>query len=381
MPSESQSGESGQHEVTRALRGWFGGQPLTVHPLGHGHINGTWLVTLDAPDAPPQRYVVQKINQAVFSDPGKVMANLRRVVQGRQEVQDLAGVFAYALPVPVPALSGAYLVQSGRQSLPDGSEAAGQWRLTKYLEQSRTLQSLGSTRQAEAAGRAFGELQRWLGLQRGMEFTEVIVGFHQLPQYMQALQVAIQGLGAGGQVLTEAEQVLCDELQLRDYILAPVGSASTVQSPGQTLIHGDCKVNNLLFAQNDDRVVAVLDLDTLMHGPWWLDFGDLVRSATCTDAGEFEQVYYPALARGFFTGRAWASLTQQQLEEALAAPAHMTYMLCVRFLTDHLLGDKYFKVSQRGDNLRRAQAQYRLLRTLESSATTRFMRSALGEFL
>jgi len=382
-----------QKAAQQALQRWFGDQPVTVQPLGAGHIHGTWLVTLNSTQTNQQRYVLQRINQAVFASPDKVMANLLRALpEARAEEQPASShAFPYALPAPIAARSGDYLVQSGVQVRADGSNVPGQWRLANYIEQSRTLQMLASSAQAEAAGRAFGEFQYWLAAQHSTEFVEVIPGFHQLPQYLQALLQAAVVLDHSShedqhkQKSNTRERALFDALQSRNY------AAVALEDGATALIHGDCKLNNLLFAANHDQVVAVLDLDTMMHGPWWLDFGDLVRSATCSDAGEFNEAWYPALVRGFFIGRTGFDQQQRQVQRtepllteallatALQAPAYMTYMLCVRFLTDHLRGDEYFRVAQHGDNLRRAEAQYRLLMTLESSATRRFMRGVLEE--
>jgi len=364
-----------QTAVQQAIPHWFGDQPVTVQPLGAGHIHGTWLVTTQETTAPgttdatglgQRRYVLQRINQEVFARPDTVMANLL-CVQRDMPATDLpafSSAFPYALPAPIPARSGSYLVESGLQLLADGSQVPGQWRR-----------------------RAFGEFQYWLGAQQGIEFAEVIPGFHELRRYLRALHQAamnheqLHSPDRGG--VTRA-RTLFDALLSRDYAAITLEARDATQ----TLIHGDCKLNNLLFAADADQVVAVLDLDTMMQGPWWFDFGDLVRSATCSEAGEFNQVWYPALARGFFEGRAGVSdirhqvrPAEGQLSAALQAPAYMTYMLAVRFLTDHLLGDQYFRVTQHGENLQRAEAQYRLLATLESSAIRSFMRGVLEELL
>ena len=137
----------------------------------------------------------------------------------------------------------------------------------------------------------------------------------------------------------------------------------SVGSVAATVIHGDCKVNNLLFAAKSDAVVAVLDLDTLMAAAWWLDFGDLVRSAAWNDADEFEPAFYKALAEGFFSGR--GGLEASELDAALRAPAHLGFMLSVRFFDDHLRGNNYFRVAQPGDNLQRATAQLVKLRQMQ----------------
>ncbi len=125
-------------------------------------------------------------------------------------------------------------------------------------------------------------------------------------------------------------------------------------------MHGDCKVNNLLF--RDNEACCVLDLDTVMYGHWGLDFGDLVRSGADV-GGRFSLALYEALVRGFVNELSLSTDTQT----LLLAPRHVGLMLGIRFLTDHLAGDRYFRVRQHGDNLARALAQLDLVRQMEAS--------------
>jgi Ser/Thr protein kinase RdoA (MazF antagonist) len=121
-------------------------------------------------------------------------------------------------------------------------------------------------------------------------------------------------------------------------------------------------VNNLLFEPHRSRVVAVIDLDTVMRGHWAWDFGDLARSAAAGPKG-LSVPRYRAVVSGFLRG---AEVTAD-VEALVLAPRYVTVMLAARFLTDHLQGDRYFKVAARGDNLRRAGEQLRLLRTMVAS--------------
>ncbi len=129
-----------------------------------------------------------------------------------------------------------------------------------------------------------------------------------------------------------------------------------------TLVHGDCKVNNLLFEQDADEVAAVIDLDTVMRGHWAWDFGDLARSAAAAGS-RFDLHRFAAVAEGFVAGSGLAP----DLQPLLLAPRYVTLMLAVRFLTDHLQGDRYFRVGARGENLQRARAQFDLLLAMEAA--------------
>ena len=135
----------------------------------------------------------------------------------------------------------------------------------------------------------------------------------------------------------------------------------TALGPSRGFIHGDCKINNVLFRDDKDQALAVIDLDTVGPGHWAWDFGDLVRSVAFSH-GSVELELFQACVKGFSCGRGifgqTAQITAQQMS---IAPAYIAFTLGVRFLIDHLRGDEYFRVSQRGENLHRAAEQFTLL--------------------
>ena len=341
--------------VRHALVEWFGNEPCTVEVFGHGHINHTWRVHHKGAD-----FVLQNLSSEVFSDPRSIAANQGRLFESAAETQD----FAYLLPQPLPARNGETLI-----SLPNAPSAStthsrisskqqgaisDYWRLCPYLGDSRTLQKLSNPIQAQAAGEAFGHFQRMAHKVAPDALVPVIDSFLQLDGYWKSLTQAVSEYGADDEeahLLWTALQRLFDACQ-------------SVDSSPATVIHGDCKVNNLLFAADSDAVIAILDLDTLMAAPWWLDFGDLVRSAAWNKTDRFEPAFYTALAQGFFSGR--GGLEASELDAALRAPAHLGFMLSVRFLDDHLRGNKYFRVAQPGDNLQRATEQLDRLEQMQT---------------
>ena len=303
-----------------ALTHWPGarGHP---RPLAGGHINDTYLVGEQGEDP---RYVLQRLNSTVFPDPLAVMRNLSKVTAHAGE--DF-------LVAPIPSSSGESFAM-----LPGGHA----WRLFPWLP-SRTFQALPK-HLLQPAGAAFG---RFLHSLRdfGQEFETVIDGFHDLGHVLARLDAA----PAGGEVAAE---------------LRRVEALRTAFVPGKPscVVHGDCKINNLLFHPTKDAVAAIVDLDTVMLGdPAW-DFGDLVRSAF---AGSEEtapaQALSPAgfedLCGGFADAYGTEFGAGDDVQRFAAAPAYMSLMLAVRFLTDHMEGDLYFKVPERGANLRRARSQ------------------------
>ena len=285
-----------------------------VRPIDAGHINDTYLVD--------EHYVLQRLNRSVFRDPQALMRNLAKAV---------AHEGGNLLLPPIPTKEGA----------PFGVDADGDtWRLFPHLP-SRNFQSLPDELLV-AAGRAFGGFLATFADFAG-ELEPVIEGFHDLAFYLRRLDSAPK-LDVG------TTSVEINELRTRFRPGKP-----------QHVIHGDCKVNNLLFHATRARVIGIIDLDTLMLGdPAW-DFGDLVRSAFAGSeeteaAAEFSRARFEPLCQGFCS----AFDAMDEVERYASAPAYMSFMLAVRFLTDHLEGDTYFKVDRRGDNLGRARSQLEL---------------------
>ncbi len=313
--------------------GWFHG-PAALSALGDGHINDTWLAT----DPAGGRFVLQRLNRRVFPDPGRVMGNLRRVLNHLSAAG--AGLTAELLGT-----------RGGEDALVD--HEGDWWRLWRYVEGGRSLERTADPALCAAAGAAFGRFQRLLSDLPPPPLEPSIPGFLELDGYLARLDEVMGGqpeaeeelLQAGGSpAFLDAHRVLGGSL-----------------APRKDLIHGDCKLNNLLFAGDSAKVLAVLDLDTVMHGHWAWDFGDLARSVL---VGCAEPAAYPglfsALCRGFVQG----SGRRPPPGDLVLAPRYIAFMLGVRFLTDHLQGDRYFKVREPGDNRRRAWQQFDLLKRL-----------------
>lgn len=301
------------------------GERPRARPLAAGHIHDTYLVRTDG----AARFVLQRLNTFVFPRPEAVMDNLARVLAHG----------GAPLVAPIPSASGAALVTDA------GGDA---WRLFPHVP-SRAFERLPDELLAPA-GAAFGGF-----LAAFQNFAEplapVIDGFHDLGGYLAAVDAAPKTRDAA------AELRAVDALRAA---FAPGG--------GQQVIHGDCKINNLLFHLRAPTVAAVIDLDTVMRGdPAW-DFGDLVRSAFAGAeesgaARPLTQQAFSALASGF--AGAWP---MDDPARYAAAPGYMSFMLAVRFLTDHLRGDVYFKTKRRGDNLLRARSQLALAARFKDAA-------------
>lgn len=321
--------------LTPAARALAGGWRLTgeLTPLGEGHINDTQLVVTDT----SARFVLQRLSRSVFTDPGRVMANLVRVID------HFSRLGATLVPPLVPTASGAWAFVD---------DAGDWWRLWQYVAGGRSLSRTADPATCRSAGEAFGRFQRLLADLPGPALEPTIEGFLELDGYLTRFDAACSAAdtqsavtaACGGMGFVDAHRALAARFPRQ-----------------QDLIHGDCKLNNLLFAAGSTDVLAVLDLDTVMTGHWAWDLGDLSRSVlmgAMTD--EIASVVLTAVVDGFAQG----SGRRPDLETAVDATVYVAFMLGIRFLTDHLQGDRYFRVARRGDNLDRARAQFELVRRL-----------------
>ena len=314
--------------------------PVKVAPLAAGHINDTYIVDVrNGSDC----FVLQRVNKRVFPRPRAVMRNIAKAL-----AHDHTGL----LVTPLPTTAGEPFVEDA---------AADLWRLYPFVP-SRCFQDLPEDLIAPA-GAAFGEFHAaFADFDDSLE--PAIDGFHDLARYLAAFDAA--------PTTPDAAAARRQVDALRD---------AFTPTTGQQLIHGDGKVNNLLFHPTENTVVAIIDLDTLMVGdPAW-DFGDLARSVfigaeEAAGARPLSLARFERLCQGFVAAH-------RELDDPVRyanAPAYMSFMLAVRFLTDHLQGDRYFKVRQRGDNLQRALAQLQLARQCQDAvpAFTKALQAAIA---
>ena len=320
-----------QQAAAALLDGWQ--IQAGLQPLGEGLINDTFLA--EVPDSQARRWVLQRINADVFPDPGLVMDNVARVVRHvRRTHPDL--------------VAGLVTTADDADFFVDADGDC--WRLWDYVAHAETLQAFATPGQAQSAGQTFARLHNALADLPGPRLRTPIPGFMQMSHYLAALD---SELGR--------QRTLEREAQNASAFIAERGALAEEFQRPTGYVHGDCKVNNLLFRNN--QACCVLDLDTVMYGHWGLDFGDLVRSGADV-GGRFSLALYEALVRGFVNELSMPTDAQT----LLLAPRHVGLMLGVRFLSDHLAGDRYFRVGQHGDNLTRALAQLDLVGQMEASA-------------
>lgn len=358
-PQESvPSADAPKHfsEVAEALR--LPGRFVRAIPYGSGHINDTFAVDF-ACGGDVRRFIFQRINHRVFREPEKLMENIDRVL-----AHIAAKRGATSDGVRLELLRSATGAPYCRTS--DGAY----WRAFPFIAGARSHDVAGAPSLAREAARAFGAFQRDLADLPPPRLHETIPHFHDTPRRFEALERAIAEDRLGR---ARAAQREIDFARARR---AAADRLLSLQRSGllpERITHNDTKINNVLISDADGTAVCVIDLDTVMPGLVHYDFGDLVRTSTCLapeDETRLDRVsmrfdYFEAILRGYLE-TAGDFLTPEERRHLPFGGILITLETGVRFLTDHLEGDRYFKIHRPNHNLDRARAQFRLVESIES---------------
>ena len=344
--------------------------------LERGHIHDTIVARCRSAAGIAERYVVQRVNSAVFRDPDALAANLVCVTSHVRAALHARGVgdLSRRCLWPVVSPAGRALHRAA-----DGSP----WRAFPFIEDTFALDTPRSPRDAEEAGRAFGGFVADLADLDPDQVKETIPRFHDLSARRTSLENAVHSDPVGRARDVSAEIDTANSAT--DVILAAPELA-----PGalpRRVVHNDCKLNNLLLDDRSGEALCVVDLDTVMPGAVLFDFGELARTGACPAAEDerdlahirLDPELFRALARGFVAGTRGLLAGEEIRALALAGPL-MALENAVRFLTDHLEGDRYFRIARPGHNLDRARAQLRLAeRMLEAEREMRAVFEALAK--
>lgn len=324
-----------------------------ITPIDGGNVNDSWQVQLSSGTF----FVLQKLSPAVFPDPTLVMANLERVTDHlHQELQRQSN----------PSLQVSQLLHSptGRASYED--RQGNHWRMLSYIDNSRTLRTLDTPIQAREIGRLLGCFHQLLTTLDPADLHDPLPGFHLTPDYLKQYDSIRTQHRRPANEQEKQCAALIEQSRHRADILERHRT-----SLGSGIIHGDPKVANFLFAKDSDTAISLIDLDTVMPGLLLHDLGDCLRSC-CNRAGEevedvgeisFDAEMFEAALQGYCS-QAISLLNTKDQELLIDAVWLISFELGLRFFTDHLAGNRYFKVQQPKQNLQRALIQLHLAKSI-----------------
>ncbi len=337
------------------------GDLLHAEPCKIGHINETYIATYNQGGI-QVRYVHQKINTHVFKDPNAVMDNFVRVTSHQRQKLSERGAR--------DASRRSLTVIPTRNGRPYYRKADGEcWRTLVFVEGVRTFEAVESPGQAYEAGKAFGEFQSFLVDLPGTRLAETIPNFHNTRKRFLALQQAIDRDHANR--AKEAEKEIAFALK-QEKIVDVILHALAKKKVPERITHNDTKFNNVMLDVVTGEAMCVVDLDTVMPGCALYDFGDMVRtttSPTLEDELDLAKVQmrmpmFKALARGYLE-QAGRFLTKGERALIAFSGKLITFTIGIRFLTDYLSGDSYFRVHRPHHNLDRCRTQFKLVDSIE----------------
>jgi Ser/Thr protein kinase RdoA (MazF antagonist) len=339
-----------------------------VEPHGSGIINDTYIVTFSNPPVSEhprlgKRAILQRINSTVFPQPELIMHNLESVLQHvAQKMGQQASDSSFLLP-PI------YKTKQGASSFRD--DELNYWRAIGFIERTVTFDILQDINQAREVGAALGAFHQILSDIPVQKLHDTLPGFHHTPGYLQQYE----SVKAQWQSSTSAE----DAADI-NYCVPQIDSRRALagllmeQEPAISVrvMHGDPKLNNILFDESSGKAVSIIDLDTIKPGLIHFDLGDCFRSC-CNSGGEmpeqmtdvkFDVSVFQAILEGYISN-AVDLLSDRDFDLLYDTVRLLPFELGLRFFTDYLQGNQYFKVNSPGDNLYRAKVQFHLLQSIE----------------
>ena len=333
---------------------------VSSNAYGSGHINDTYCAWFDQAGL-RVRYIVQRINHNVFKQPVQLMENVDRVTKHALATLRAEGSKeAYRRTLTcIPALDGKPYVQDAEGNV---------WRVYPFVDRARGYDELETNEQAYQAARAFGEFQKLAATLGGERLHETIPNFHNTPKRLEALEAAIAADSA------ERANGVAEEIAFARARAADCSRITDLIAAGkipERVTHNDTKLNNVLLDDVTAEGVCVIDLDTTMPGSALYDFGDMVRTAAPTTREDDPNPAnigvrldrFEALVKGYLSTASF--LNEHEIANLAFAGKLLTLECGIRFLTDYLQGDVYFKINRPTHNIDRCRNQFAFVRAIE----------------
>lgn len=324
----------------------------SIDPYGNGHINSTYKVSLVNSE---NQYILQKINTQVFKYPEQIIKN-------HFKLQQFLETDTRDLKIP-------HLIHTKQDRFLFIDNESNAWRLMNFFKDSYSIEVVENENQASEAGRGFGWFLNQFAKIDSSVFFEAIKDFHSLSFRINQFNDAIEKNRAGR--LIEIKDIV-DFYKGEATELIEIEKLIKSGEIPERVVHNDTKINNLLF--KDEKAVAVIDLDTAGKGTVLYDFGDAIRTISNTAAEDekdlnkvdFNIKMFQAFTRGYLN-QTKNLLTGKELDLLYIAPKYMTFIMGIRFLTDYLNGDVYYKIAYEKHNLKRSLVQKKLIEQMQKS--------------
>lgn len=329
---------------------------VSIEPYGNGHINATWLAIHKSDDGKEAKNLLQKISTVAFKKPNELMENIVGVTEFLRNKVEEDGTLTV-----IKTLDGKNLYID---------EFGNYWRVYKFIDDAIAYQQIENDNDFYICGLAFGEFQQMLAEYPAEKLHETIVNFHNTPSRYADFKKALaeDKMGRAKDVQPEI-----------DFVLAREGKADGITSKLESgeipyrVTHNDTKLNNILIDNETGKAKCVIDLDTVMPGAAAYDFGDSIRFGASTGAEDETDLskisvdthLFEVFAKGYLS-TANKFLTPAEKDSLVTGAYLMTLECGVRFLTDYLNGDVYFKIHRENHNLDRCRTQFKLVSDMEA---------------
>ncbi len=338
----------------------FNGTITEVSPYGNGHINTTYLVVLKN-ETEQKRFILQRINIQIFKFPEELMRNITLVTEHlKKKIEAVGGDAERETLYVVPTKEGkSYYVD----------EQGQYYRLYKFIEDTVCFETVSCPNDFYESAVSFGRFQALLADFPAEQLFEVIPAFHNTKSRFQRFCEVVKEDKVGRAALVQEEiRFVMEREALAEELLS-------LQAEGKLplrVTHNDTKLNNILLDAETKKGICVVDLDTVMPGLAVNDFGDSIRFGASTaleDEPDLSKVscsmeLFDIYTKGFIEG-CGGRLTLDELKALPLGAKTMTFECGMRFLTDYLEGDVYFKVHRDGHNLDRCRTQFKLVKDME----------------
>ncbi|MDD2971624.1 MAG: aminoglycoside phosphotransferase family protein [Lachnospiraceae bacterium] len=339
----------------------FQGKAVKAEPYGNGHINDTFCLENELEDGTHKRYILQRMNKDIFLKPVELMENVMGVTSWiRKKIIAAGGDPERETLNVIPSIDGNsyYLDEKGEY-----------WRSYIFIEDATCFDLVENPEDFYNSALSFGNFQRLLADYPAATLHETIVNFHNTVDRMEKFKKAVEAdkVGLAGSAKKEIEfvmerandtRVICDALRDKQIPLR--------------VTHNDTKLNNIMIDNQTGKGLCVIDLDTVMPGSALYDYGDSIRFGASTAAEDEKDLskvscdmeLFKVYTKGYIEG-CGGSLTEHEIMLLPMGAKLMTLECGMRFLTDYLEGDVYFKIHREGHNLDRARTQFKLVADME----------------